>query len=265
MIPTCAICTRHYHGRDEDCTDECNSVDADLGCICSKCAQQIRSDLDALVDLYALTAQLGPMTGVTGEGRAKSSPLPGGTDWIDWRHGQDLADILVTWVRDWMETYALNGPKNATLTGVTGWLRAHLNLAANSHPAIDEFANEMAQLVARGQRLVGEVPDRGQRVPCPTDDCGRTLRVRTAELQAVVTCKRCGIGRSAAQLLALAVRADAWVPAETAAEVAGVTTRSLRQWAERGHIGRSAEGYWLPSVREYVAAREAKRRARPAG
>ena len=287
----CAICTRHPHDTaddctpfcievpqpkgkakvlhrhlpDADCTTECRSREADLGRVCGPCAQKIRDDLDTLVDSWAATTDPAFPGGSSGDGRAKSSPLPGGTDWMDWRQGADLFGVLTTWVRDWCDVYALAGPRRGDLTSITGWLRAHLDHAANSHPAIDDFADEIRKLAQRGMRLAGEVPDHGQRVPCPTDDCGRTLRVRTADIDERVRCHKCGIERTAGQLLAIAMLADKWVPAETAADVAGVSARSIRTWGERGHIDRGPDGYWLPSVRQYVAERNAKLQTRRTG
>lgn len=245
----------HRHLPDADCTSECRSREADCGAICTPCAQRIRDDLDTLVDSWAATTDPAFPGGSSGDGRAKSSPLPGGTDWMDWRQGADLFGVLTTWVRDWMDIYALAGPRRGDLTSITGWLRAHLDHAANSHPAIDDFADEIRKLAQRGRRLAGEVPDHGQRVPCPTDDCGRTLRVRTADLEETVRCKRCGIERSAAQILAIASRQDAWVPEETAADVARVSVSTLKRWAKAGHVQREHGRYWLPSVREYKATK----------
>lgn len=253
----CVICARHPHLPDTECSRDCRSRDADLGTICTGCAQRIRDDLDTLVDAWAATESPAFPGGSSGDGRAKSSPLPGGTDWMDWRQGAELFGVLTTWVRDWCDIYALAGPKRGDLTSVTGWLRAHLDHAANSHPAITDFADEIRRLAQRGRRLAGEVPDRGQRVPCPTDDCGRTLRVRVVELEAVVRCKSCGIERSSAQILVIAGHSEAWVPGETAAMVAEVSLATIKRWAQGGHIEREHGRYWLPSVREYKAKRGA--------
>jgi len=253
----CAICTKHPHEPDEDCTGECVVTDADLGIICTKCAQRIRRDLDALVDTYSLTADPAFPGGSSGEGRARSAPLPGGTDWMDWRQGSDMFGTLTSWIRDWCDVYALAGPKRADLTSITGWLRAHLPHAANSHPAITDFASEIRTLAQRGRRLAGEVSDRGQRYPCPTDECGRTLYVRMDDLEAYVHCPRCDVSRKAAHLLALAVRADAWVPEQSAADAVMVSVSTLKRWAKADHVQREAGKYWLPSVREYAATRRA--------
>jgi len=95
------------------------------------------------------------------------------------------------------------------------------------------------------------------RAGCPTDDCGRTLRVRVVELEAVVRCKSCGIERSSAQILVIAGHSEAWVPGETAAMVAEVSLATIKRWAQGGHIEREHGRYWLPSVREYKAKRGA--------
>ena len=79
----CVICARHPHLPDTECSRDCRSRDADLGTICTGCAQRIRDDLDTLVDAWAATESPAFPGGSSGDGRAKSSPLPGGTDWID--------------------------------------------------------------------------------------------------------------------------------------------------------------------------------------
>ena len=255
-MTTCAICTRHRHLPDDDCTTDCTVREADLGIICSRCAQRIRSDLDTLIDTWALTEDPNFPGQASGGTRAKTSPLPGGTEWMDWRQGSDLFGVLTTWVRDWCETYVLAGPKRADLTSLTGWLRAHLPHAANSHPAIDDFADEIRTLAQRGRRLAGEVPERGQRVPCPTDDCTRTLRIRTADLEETVRCRSCGIQRTSGQILLIASRSDSWVSSQIAADVVGVNTTTIQRWAKSGQVKKDQGLYWLPDVR----ARAAKRR-----
>lgn len=258
MMLQCAICAKHPHEPTEDCGAECRDVTADLGIICSSCAQRIRRDLDAMVDAYAATENPAFPGGYAGEGgRTKSQPLPGGTDWLDWRQGSDMFGTLTSWIRDWCETYALAGPKRTDLTSLTGWLRAHLPHAANSHPAVDDFADEIRKIAQRGRRLAGEVSDRGQRYPCPTDGCGRTLYVRMSDLEAYVHCPRCDVSRKAAHLLALAVRADAWVPEQSAADAVQVSVATLKRWAKAEHVQREDGKYWLPSVRDYAATRRA--------
>ncbi len=250
----CVICTTHPHEPTAECTPDCRSADADLGIICSPCAQRIRRDLDALVDAYALTTEPAFPSGSGGDGRAKTSPLPGGTEWMDWRQGADLLGTLTSWTRDWMETYALAGPKYSDLVSITGWLRAHLPHAANSHPAVDDFASEIRKLANRGRRLTGEVRDNGQRIPCPTDDCTRTINIHTADLDQHVRCKGCGIERTAGQVLLIAARSDAWVPIQTAADVTGRNPTTIRRWIKSGKLEHNNGRVWLPTARALANA-----------
>ena len=249
----CAICTKHHaHEPDDDCTPQCAVVPADCGVICSGCRDRIGQGLDLVVECWALTEDPGfPTAG--GEGRSKSRPLPGGDEWMDYRSGVDVFGKLGSWCQDFAETFELSGPMDGTLTGITGWLRAQLPRAAATHPAIGDFAAEVAALANRGMRIAGMTPERGSRVPCPTEECTGVLRVRTAVLEEMNRCRRCGIERATAQLLAIASRADAWVPADTAAEVARVSVATVRRWAAAGHVERVDGRYWLPSVREYAA------------
>ena len=248
----CIICTRHTHTDDDDDKhDRCHITPADCGVICTGCKNRIAQGLDLLVECWALTEIPGfPTPG--GEGRSKSRPLPGGDEWLDWRSGIDLGK-LGSWCEDFAETFELKGPTDGTLTGITGWLRAQLPRAAATHPAVGDFATEVAALANRGMRIAGMTPERGSRVPCPTEDCSGVLRVRTAVLEEMNRCRRCGIERATAQLLMIASRAEAWVPADTAAEVARVSVATVRRWAAAGHVEREDGRYWLPSVREYAA------------
>ena len=155
MTDTCAICTRHPHADTDDCTSACRTRPATLGVTCEPCAQRIRDNLTEIVDLYALTASPDFPTSGTGPG-GKTAPLPGGTEWMSWRQAADLigpSGILSTWARDWMDIYGLAGPKGGTLTQVTGWLTAHLSSACNSHPAITDFAHEIADLARMARRI----------------------------------------------------------------------------------------------------------------
>lgn len=243
----------HRHAHEVDCNTDCHTADADLGIICSPCAQRIRKDLDALVDTYTLSAKPPEATG-HGERSASTHPLPGGTEWLDWRQGSDLFGVLTTWTRDWMETYALAGPRRGDLTSITGWLRAHLPHAANSHPAIDDFANEIRDLANRGRRIVGEVKDNGQRIPCSTDHCTRTVHVHTADLDQRVRCRSCGIERTAGQILLIASRSEAWVPIQTAADVTGRNPTTIRRWIRTGKLEHNNGRVWLPTARALARA-----------
>ena len=256
---SCTICTRHQHKPDEpECTPQCVVVPADRGVVCDGCHTRMRQGLDIIVETWALTDEPGfPTPG--GEGRAKSRPLPGGDEWIDWR--AEVPAKLASWCQDFAEFLDLHGPsaphESAVLTAITGWLTAHLSSVSNRHPAVDDFATEVQELANRGMRLAGMTQEKKSRVPCPTNGCPADLHIRASQLEEWARCRTCGIERSNAQLLAIAARTDAWVPATIAAEVARITESTLRRWAVAGHVEREGGRYWLPSVREYATMKAA--------
>lgn len=251
----CAVCTKHQHQPDDDrCTPECRTRQATEGNVCRNCAQQIRNNLDTIPDCYALSEEPN-YPNRAGDGRSKAFPLPGGTEWIDYRSGVDFQQ-LDSWIDCWCDHYGLAGPKTRDLTNQIGWLRAHLT-TATTHPAINDFAGEMSSLARRGLAIIGALPERGQRIPCPTDQCEGTLRVRASQLEDVVRCKRCGIERSSAQLLTIAMHSASWVPLQVAAETVGRSSSTVWRWAERGKINRTKDGYWLPDVIAYATRRSA--------
>lgn len=245
----------HRHLPDADCISECRSRDADLGIICTHCAQRIRTDLDTLVDAWALT-DTPPDPKQGGDGRGAERNLPGTTEWIDWRHGGEMFGVLTSWVRDWCETYALAGPKYADLTSLTGWLRAHLDHAANSHPAIDDFADEIRKHAKRGLRISEQDVDKTQRVRCPADDCGRWLRINANIPEAEVRCKGCDTTWSSARLIVVGVTGDTpvWLDPDAAAVACGKSTSTLRLWAQQGKIQRDHGRYELHSIRAAMTA-----------
>lgn len=254
----CAICTDHSaHASGEKCLRDCVNVEADLGVICSRCAQRIRNDLDAILSSWLMTET--PPTPIATGARTKETPLPGGTDWIDWRHGADVFDILGSWVRCFAEDYGTPEPTSGDLSTIVGWLRRELDHVANSHPAIEEFADEIHTLARRGMRLAGEIPPRRSRVPCPTQGCGKVMHLDIRDVERVNTCKRCEVSRSTAQILNLLVAdPDAMVPLESAAMKSKVSEATIKRWARAGKVERSGGLYRLGSVLDYAALRAAR-------
>lgn len=271
----CIVCICHDHKFGEDCNTACNVKEADRGVICDGCFMMMLRQLSEIVDDYALTENPGfPVPGTGGSG---SAPLPGGTARMSWR--QSLADprgILGTWTRDWCDTYSLNGPKRHTLTDIVNWLRAHLSTAANSHPAIEEFAAEIRTLAAQGRQLAGLAESHGQRLQCPADHndstCGRTLHIDIDRPEDEVHCVRCDSRWTTARLMAVAQHSpDAWVDGQAAAHLEHVPYSTLKRWASPTHkdheeehpctgkcqpprIERRAGLYYLASIRAHKIA-----------
>lgn len=245
-MSACVICKHHDHDDDQPdtCTDRCRRRETVEGQACSRCAQRIRADLDLIVDAYALTDT--PSTGIRlGGTRSTGISLPGGTDRLNWR-ADELWRTLTSWVQDWAEQWRLTLPERH-LTSITAWLRRHLATALAQHPAIADFANEIARL-ARTGKVLAHLTDPGQLITCPGpggSGCGQRLRVNIADPDAVHACRACGTRWDAGWLLNLVhhLATPIWVDPEAAARFAGVHERTLRRWAATGRITRDHGRY----------------------
>lgn len=83
---------------------------------------------------------------------------------------------LAFWEDDWRSVAGLGAAQaEATVASCSAFLLDQLGWAAQQHPAFDEFAGDMHQLVAKLQYVTrsGDQVDRGAKIPCP--DCGRPL------------------------------------------------------------------------------------------
>lgn len=175
---------------------------------CVGCLARTRNALAETVELYALLP--GELTGHVGAarppdavGKADTDGLPealvmlgGGTagtvngtrptatDPTGRAHAADVwpADppsvlgVLGTWEDDWRDVAGLPAATvEATAATCSEFLLGRLGWAAQQHPAFDEFAADVRQLVAMLQHVTrrDDVIDRGAKIPCP--DCGRPL------------------------------------------------------------------------------------------
>ena len=177
---------------------------------------------------------------------------------------------LEGWEQDWRRTLHLSpyGPASAhrtalgqtTLVGVVGFLVANLPRAAVLHPAIDEFARDVRRMhqAALGTLRIAEPAP--WTIACPTDECGRRLRVEHDGREALVRCPACRVERTVENLLYLA-RADGrpcWVDAPTAAWSLGIDVAHLGPMVRDGRLrsrgDRDCRQYDVNSVRDTPTA-----------
>lgn len=254
--PSCTICTRHACEPGGPCEPTCRAPRATLGVTCERCADRIRGNLDELLVLWERTEDPGwPSAGTGGIG-GKTKPLPGGTDWLSWRQGAELFGTLGSWARDWQESFGLVGPSDGRLPTVVRWLTTHLEGACSDHPAIEEFASEVGDLVRLGRRAARTDQATGQRVLCPAEvggaTCGRRLAIDVARPEELVACRSCGTRWTSARLLlvALGSSGEAWIDPEAAGRLVNRSPATLQRWARSGRIVRRNGLYLLQSVRE---------------
>ena len=96
-------------------------------------------------------------------------------------------------------------------------------------------------------------PDTPWRVPCPADHpdhdgrrCGWRLHIHRDQLRAAFDCPACHHPWTADRLLLVALNDPAvtvWATLQDCEAVTGVPGRTLRSWAERGHIQRRGTLY----------------------
>lgn len=106
-----------------------------------------------------------------------------------------VATVLDTWVRDWVETREQREHLPlANVVSLVGWLLNRLDWACDEHPAVDEFASDLRDMV-RAVHSAQQLGGAGEKVGhCPAvlrDDsrCGAGLRADP--YMARITCPRC--------------------------------------------------------------------------
>ncbi|MBB6440116.1 hypothetical protein [Streptomyces candidus] len=184
--PRCTICAHPLW------TDEVGRY------ACRPCEQRISRDLTALAGpggLYArLCLRIYPSRG--GDGAAVSGTpnrsMPLNAEVLSLTATGGIVSTLETWVEDWatygLGTVGIGGRLQYRVDAAVVTLRLNLPRACSKHPALDEFAAELAQAVRRCRAIIsGEREPRRIPVQCP---CGTVLMV--ALDTPGVSCKGCG-------------------------------------------------------------------------
>ena len=208
--------------------------------------------LDALPDLVVeLQTEMAEGTGTaTTRGKPGSRPpMPIGLL-------SDLEEtwgILAAWARDWAETYDYTLPE-ATWTALCAFLGRHWPNVADTHPAADEFAAEVAGRRVHGEKAsvwvtlarhtaVGQpawlkLP--GQWTCVVTDgdgECGGMLLQKRGEW--LIRCPKCdnvwGTEHEVDRLGAM-LGCEVTVTVEQAAELARVNRRTVYRWIDAGQL-----------------------------
>jgi len=185
--PTCTACGRDFR------TEEIGRV------ACRICRDRTDDNLAELAGpdgLYARLALCMAPGSAPKDGRAaggRTAPLPVRLTPLDLAARGGVVTVLQSWLVDWHETLGWSHPRwqgdlQRQLDQVAGALRRNLDWAASSHPAFDEFADEVSSLVRACRRQVtGERSERRITVACP---CGGILRVTVSTPGA--RCAGCG-------------------------------------------------------------------------
>lgn len=280
----CDVCHEPAHTPGEECDagDECPTRRVHLGRACRKCHDRMARQLREIPEEYALAlGELTP-TSAGGSGRSSEPSIGLRVSALDLRAGADVLAILGSWERDWRETFedpahtvaprarASRGDRGdrvgANLVAVCGWLGANLIRSARAHPAIDEFAHELAVLHQEARSAARTAGRRETWVDCPTDTdtgvCATPLRLTGLDLSRSVYCRGCRREWGVQRLMLVAAadtEAGVWLLSEDVSVLLGVPERTLREWARKGRIERRGGQYELGSVKAAIAANTTRR------
>lgn len=260
-MSTCAICTRHApHPDDTECGPGCRTPATTCGQACTRCRQHLADQLTDLVELHALiSAPTWPTPGAGGP-RSADTPLPGGTERLNWLQGADTLDVLNDWITLLADTANLATRTKPTLTQAANHLHQHLDTICRQLDALPDLAEELRHLTWRGRTLAG-THSAGTRIACPAPhpngnpnrECANLLRLADTDPDPV-RCSRCGTPWTREWLIrvGLDTRAEIWQPADIASTLSGIPERTLRRWAEQGHVTRRAGSYELHTIQRHA-------------
>jgi hypothetical protein len=256
--------------------------------VCEGCRPRLRSMLAEAVEHFA---HVDPRKGSTKGERVSGSrtpPLPLLVDPLDLRMPPHLdtvhdpfgdqtgeisaATVLESWARDW-QTYWWATLPPPTVGRLAHWLGLRLDMACDQHPAIDEFATGLRDLIRALRRVNGHLGPAFDLLDVPCRRCDWLTLVPVARADRV-ECLHCGDLASGEEyhrwtgLLVAGVR-DQWVDfdldallyVDEAALLVRVSQNTVRLWVGRGVLAVAVRDHGRPRF----AARdvfEAERRTR---
>lgn len=245
---------------------------------CGGCRQRIASHLLEIRELIqilpaALDRQHLDIIDLTHPSRGGAGP----TTIHDPRKDQTgkiaVAARLDSWAQDWITTLPNIGQHlpPPTIPELVRWLYTRAMTACDQHPAVDEFARELRQMIAEMRTAIDHnlAPVRYQ-APCPYCETKTLRRDPGADW---IECKGstkgepgCGRlwGQDEYRLLArAAIPPGELLDTAEAAIVADVEPRLIRLWVHRGHLipaQRDSDGKpWFRKVEVEDAARRPTR------
>jgi hypothetical protein len=168
-----------------------------------RCAERLAADLRAIPGHYALMgAVLAP--GTAGGGAhvsgTRTAPLPVRLEPLSLRAKGGMVTVMASWEVDWRETLGWDpgyrGGGQQDLAAIVLWLRAHLPWAVESHPAVNEFAAEVRDLLHQCKAAAGLLPRMMRIGDCPNVPDGEQEPCATAlyadPMGDAIRCRRCG-------------------------------------------------------------------------
>lgn len=196
--------------------DICKKATTSEG-VCGKCQSRLRAQLLEIPDLQEQAAlYLEPSK--TGSGSASVERSIGiNVSALDFSIAKELLAILHGWeviIREGrnLQPPALVKAEATTEAEVGATCQFHLTHLAWSltQDWIADFANEVAEIHAKGMAATKQFVEQPRRIPCPTDDCQKFVvidaqRIHENGLAEEVTCFSCKQSWSVIRLVTLAI------------------------------------------------------------
>lgn len=182
----------------ESCGATCRSTH-----LCHKCESRIRRAIDQLQTAW-MTARPPDRSGGSGAGGGSARSLPGGTEWVNFRQGADIARCLRHWEDALVQTFNVPGPSSREPRARIQWLRSNLKhlgrggLGARLRP----LENELYAVVRMAKKATKEGRPE-QQADCQTPGCDWVLTVNAAEPDRSIECPRCRTSWTYARLVAV--------------------------------------------------------------
>ena len=236
---------------------------------CTHCETKMRDQLTDILEFYALAeGELEPGKSGTGGGSERSIGVRVAA--LDFLAGHDAVAVLGLWEREWQEHYELTIGKDSkrpavTLLSAVTFLKAWLPTACMSHPAIDDFAQEVRESWQIARAAARMYPPRKTLVQCPADvevegeilTCGQMITIRNEQFDDDVFCRGCSTKWNPRRLIAVAlstVDTRAYADADAVLAYFGLPASTLRTWGKSGRIKTSHGRYELRSIQAAIEA-----------
>lgn len=177
---------------------------------------------------------------------------------LDFSMAKETLAILHGWESIIREERALTPPAlvkaeattEAEVEATCKFHLAHLEWSANQD-WFDDFANEVAEIHAKGMAAAKRFVEQPRRIPCPTDDCHKFIVIDAENLMDDVSCFGCKQSWTVLRLVALAMsnpNRKFYLDVEAIALWLGITQRQVYKIIKANKIEHKGSLYDLAGI-----------------
>lgn len=228
----------------------CNKT-VEIDGLCHRCHNRLHRQLDDLLD-YWQSAHKELLPGRSGDGgRSAERTIGLNVNALSFIAGDDILGMLHEWEKIIREDRNLTRPaflKKLPLdqeikTAIT-FAQRHLQWSGEQ-PWIEDFANELKELHAKGKVAAKDFTHKVRKIPCPStlpdgEYCDFRLKALDDPLE-IFECPKCAAEWTTLRLVAVALSTpgkEVWLDAEAIAEWLKVKSSAVQKFAKRNAITR---------------------------